>query len=584
MKTKNLMIVLFLLTGLTTWSQVKFDALVSRKKLGINERLRVDFEMNKDGDNFKAPSFEGFTVVGGPNQSVSRQYLNGKSSFKKVYSYYLAPKKRGNITIAQAEIVIDGEVYKTIPITVEVTAAVDTPTDGVEPIFDVSDKLHLVAEVSNTNPFLNEAINVVYKLYVSKETAVNGWNEIDAPKFENFWSQNIDEKQFKVYDGQYNGESYRYVILRRSVLYPQKTGELVIEPLALSISVEVPTNRRNMFGGMMMRSEQVAVAAKNRTINVKPLPEAGKPDTFGGAVGNFDFNVITSRNSLDAQEALDLTVSVSGTGNLKLFTLPQPKLPSSLEVYEPQLESNVSTTMSGMRGSISNRYTVVPQSKGKYPIAPIEFSYFDPSTETYKTLSSQELIINVENGPLNAVTESTNDPITGVAEAGNQFKYIKSDANLQAIDKKSFFNSTVFWSLVATPFLLIPLFIIAGRKRQAYRSDIKGQRLRKADKMARKFLSDAKKSMGDQKPFYLALERSLHNYLKAKLNIQTSDMSKERIQNLLEERQVDNTTTSAFIELLKSCEFARYTPASSVTMQQDYDKASSVIAQIDKQL
>ncbi|WP_410471163.1 BatD family protein [Flavimarina sp. Hel_I_48] len=578
-------LLLFLSVGFHSLAQkVQFDATVSKNKLGVNERLRVDFEMNQDGDNFQPPSFQGFTVVGGPNQSISQQWINGKKSFSKTFSYFLAPNTTGNLKIGQAEISIAGNTYKTIPLDIEVTGAVNNPNDEAGPQYAVEDKIHLVAEVSNTKPYLNEAITVVYKLYVSPQTAVNGWNEIDAPKFADFWSQSIDEKQFKVYDGTYDGEPYRYVILRRTLLYPQKTGDLTIEPLALSLNVEVPTQRRDIFGGYVTRPEKLTVAANNRKITVKPLPEQGKPADFSGAVGNFDFNVTTTKKELKASESLNLNITASGNGNLKLFKLPKPKLPSALEVYEPEHDETINTNINGMSGSIADRYTVVPQVKGKYPIPQISFSYFDPKTDKYRTLTSEELLINVEKGP-EAVTTANGDTANKKeVVASNQFRYIKTDADLEPMGEKRFFRSTAFWSLMASPLLFIPLILLANRKRREYKADVKGNRLRKADRMARKFLSEAKKNMGDQKAFYLALERCLHNYLKAKLNIQTSDMSKERIKSLLQQRTVKEETSAAFLSVLESCEFARYTPSSDVTMQKDYDKAAQVISEMDKQL
>jgi len=580
MKLKFLLIVLF--AGFSAWSQVEFDAVVSKQRLGVNERLRVDFEMNQDGDNFRPPSFQGFTVVGGPNQSISKQWINGKASFSKTFSYFLQPNATGTLKIGQAEIEIDGTVYKTIPIEITVTGAVEKPKDPNDPVAAAEDNVHLVAEVSKNDPYLNEAFTVVYKLYVSRETAVNGWNELDAPKFADFWSQSIDEKQFKVYDGSYDGKPYRYVILRRTLLYPQKTGELTIEPLALNINVEAPTNRRDIFGMRITRPAKITVTAPTRKVNVKALPEDGKPENFSGAVGNFDFDVVASKTKLDAQEALDLTLTAKGNGNLKLFTLPKPKLPSALEVYEPENEQDVRVSLNGMAGSNSARYTIVPQQKGSYPIPPIRFSYFDPATEQYKTLSSDEIVIDVENGPATLATSDKADKIP--VEETKQFAYIKSDAKLKPMNQDRFFGSTAFWSLLVTPVVLIPLAILFGRKRRAYQNDVKGNRLRKADKLARKYLGDAKKSLGDQTAFYLALEKCLHNYLKARLNIQTSEMSKERISQLLQDRGVTVETTAAFLKLLESCEFARYTPSSSDAMQHDYEQASRVISEIDKQL
>jgi len=581
--------IIFLLGTSAVHAQVQFDAKVSKKKLGINERLRVDFEMNQDGDNFNPPDFNGFRVVGGPNQSVSNSWINGKRSYSKTYSYFLSPQSRGKLNIGQASIEIEGETYKTSPIQVEITAAVTVPKDGNNAEYVASENVHLVAEVSNANPYLNEAITVVYKMYVSHDVSItSNWREIDTPKYADFWSQNIDNQgNFKIYEGEYNGEDYRYVILRTTVLYPQKTGKLDIEPLTLDVPIDVPGNRRDLFGRRLTTRVNKTISAGNRKIDVKPIPLDGRPDNFTGAVGDFKFSVSTNKNTLDANEAFELKTTVSGTGNLKLFDLPSAKLPSTLEVYEPEHIESVQTKRTGMIGTISETYTVVPQFKGNYPIRPITFSFFNPKTETFSTLSSEEIIINVENGPVSAqkeVTTVTGDSKQAITQFKEQFKYIKLTSDLEPIAQTTFFKSTLFWSLLGGPILLIPLFIIGGKKRRQRLADVEGNRLRKADKLARKYLSEAKKNMGSQGVFYEALERALHNYLKAKLNIETSEFSKEGISGLLIEKSVHTDKVTDFVSLLKSCEFARYTPTSDVTIQSDYNKAVEVITAIDKQI
>ncbi len=570
-------------------AQVKFIAKVSKRQLGINERLRVDFTMNKDGDNFNPPSFDGFRVVGGPNQAVSNSWINGKRSYSKTFSYFLSPQSKGALKIGQATIEIQGQIFKTSPIEVRVTAAVRIPKDGNNAEYIASENVHLVAEVSDSNPYLNEGITVVYKMYVSHDVSItSNWREIDIPKYPDFWSQNIENKgNYKIYEGKYNGEDYRYVILRTTVLYPQKTGKLDLEPLTLDIPIDVPGTRRDLFGRQLTTRVNKTISAGSRSINVRPLPIDGKPDNFTGAVGKFTFAVTSNKNVLDANESLELLTKVTGNGNLKLFQLPTAKLPSALEVYEPVRNENIRTVRTGMTGSITETYTVVPQFKGNYPIRPLSFSYFDPKTETYKSLSSKEIIINVENGPVTAqpvtLTEDANGEQLDIPSR-EQFRYIKLDSELEPIVQVSFFKSTLFWSLLGGPILLIPLFIIAGKKRKQRLSDVDGNRLRKANKLARKYLSEAKKNMGNQVVFYDALERALHNYLKAKLIIETSDFSKEKIADLLSERAVDSLKVDDFVGLLKSCEFARYTPTSNVTMQKDYNKAVEVISAIDKQI
>jgi hypothetical protein len=582
-----ILLLTFFISGLLSAQEVSFDAKVSKKQLGINERLRVDFTMNTDGDNFEPPSFENFTVVGGPSQSINNSWINGVRSFSKSYSYFLAPKKRGEFTIGQATIEIDGKTYKTLPVKITVTAAIDKPKDPNDPNYIASEKIHLVAEISNGNPYLNEAITVVYKLYVAQNTGVRNWREIDSPRYNDFWSQNIDVKGIDIKQGTYNGEDYRYVVLRKTVLYPQKTGKLTIEPLSLDITVEVPSNRRDVFGRSFMSTVNRTVASRNRVINVKPLPENGKPENFSGAVGSFDFKVTTNKESLKATEALELKVSVSGKGNLKLFRLPKPTLPSALEVYEPEHSEKVNTRTSGMQGTISDSYTVVPNFQGSYPIPKVSFSYFDLKTKQYKTLTSERLIIEVNEGPQSA--GSTNNTPGVLAENIipanlNSFSSFKTSTKFQPIISEPFFNSNLFWFLLLGPFLLIPFIMFVVKRRTTRALDVTGNKIRKTNRLARKYLSDAKKSLGQKEQFYNALERALHNYLKSKLRLETSEFNKEKIEELLGNKNINSATLEGFISLLTSCELARYTPLSTVDMQNDYKKAAGVINDLDKQL
>jgi len=585
MKLKSLLLIIFLSSFAV--AQVKFEAKASKTQLGVNERLRIDFTMNEDGDNFTPPSFENFKVVGGPSQSINNSWINGVRSFSKSYTYFLSPTKRGTFSIGQSSIEIDGEVYKTSPIKITVTAAVDIPKDPNDPNYIASESIHLVAEVSTTNPYLNEPVSVVYKLYVAENTGVRNWSELDSPRYNDFWSQNIDVKGQQVKEGKYKGENYRYVVLKKTVLYPQKTGKLNIEPLSLDVSVEVPSKRRDVFGRLMMTTTNRIVTAGKRTINVKPLPSSGRPNDFSGAVGNFEFNMMSNKSTLKATEAFELKLEVSGKGNLKLFKLPKPNLPSALEVYEPEHSEKVSTTLSGMRGSISDTYTVVPNTQGQYPIPAVTFSYFDLNTETYKTLSSNELVVSVTGGPKSNSNE--NSPFEGVQKTSvtalsNQFSSFKSNGHLEPIAKNPFYNTSLFWWLFLGPLVLIPMVILLTRKLSQRAMDIEGNKTRKSNKLARKYLSAAKKTIGKKDAFYVALEKALHNYLKSKLKIETSDFRKEKISILLSQKEVQKEPISQFLEVLESCELARYTPLEVADMERDYQKAAEVINALDKQL
>ena len=583
-KLISLLSICLLFTSIT-FAQVKFEAKASKTTLGVNERLRIDFEMNEDGDNFNPPYFDGFTVVGGPNQSVSHSWMNGVRSFNKTYSYFLQPNNLGTYTITQAEIEVEGVVYKTSPIRITVTKAIDIPKDPNDPDYIANNKIHVTANLSKTSPYLNEAITVEYRLYVAPRTGVSNWREVDNPEFNGFWSQNIDTKSREVFKGTYNGEEYRYVILRRSVLYPQKTGDLKIEPLSLDVAIDVPSGQYDFFGRPLSRQVRKTISTGTKTVSVKALPLEGRPDNFTGAVGNFSFKSSTDKTSLDANESLNLTVEVSGNGNLKLFELPSINLPSSLEVYEPEHNENVNTYITGMQGKTNDTYTIVPQFKGKYPIPSIDFSYFDPSTETYKTISSQEIIIDVINGPLateNTIVEENASQKT--SKNPKEFLDIKTSTTFASTEQKPFFKSTGFWNALLLPLLAIPLALIIRRKREDYLADVSGNKSRKANKLSRKYLGAAKRNLGDKVPFYLALEKALHNYLKAKLRIETSEMTKEKIVDLLANKNVSEETIVQFVSILESCEQARYSPITTVTMQQDYDKAAETISAIDKEI
>lgn len=583
MKKYLIALILICFQGLS--AQVQFEAKVSKQTLGINERLRIDFVMNEDGDNFTPPSFEGFRVVGGPSQQVSQTWINGRATFNKSYIYVLLPLQRGTLTIKQASIEIKGQTYKTAPIKINVTAAVDESKDPSSPNYVASGGIHLVAEVSNTSPYLNQPITVVYKLYVSHNVSVRNWREIDSPKFNDFWSQNIDIKNLVVENGKYEGEDYRYVVLRKTVLYPQKSGKLTIEPLSLDIVVDQPTNRRDMFGRVQFVTTNKTVSAGSKAINVRALPEA--PQDFTGAVGKFNFTVTPSKTELKHGESLDLDISVSGNGNLKLFTLPKPIVPSALEMYDPVHKEQVSTPLSGMQGKISDKYTIIPQYQGNYTIKGLSFSYFDLSTKSYKTITSKDIVIKVLDGPTSATaTASSGDP--GVAKQAvkstDQFRFIALKTNLKSTAKDDFFGSGLFYTLLFLPLFFIPIIVLAKKKKEAIDSDVVGNKRKMSNRLAKKYLSEARKQINNKEPFYIALEKALHNFLKAKLHIETSEMSKDKIREILLERNAKPETINDFINLTENCEFARYAPFSSVAIQQDFDKAVTVISELEKQI
>jgi hypothetical protein len=579
----------FLVLGIfTIQGQVSFEAKVSKKRLGLNERLRIDFEMNENGDNFNPPNFANFQVVSGPQQSVSRSWVNGVQSFSKTYTYFLTPKKKGKIVLGQAEVNINGEIYKTSPIEIQIISAVEKPNDPNNTDNIIDGNIHLVAEISKNSPYLNEGITVTYKLYFRNPISISDVQELESPSYGDFWSHLIKIGRAEInMRGSYKGESYNEVIWRKAVLYPQKTGKLILEPLTLNLSLNLPSNKKDLFGRLILTQAQKMITTGKNIIQVKGLPQNNKPDNFSGAVGQFDFDIILDKNALKATESFQAKIKVKGKGNLKLFKLPSINVPNTLEVYEPEHEENIQITVSGMEGFIEDKYTIVPQYQGKYPIPPVQFSYFNPQTASYKTLNSQDLLVDVYDGPQAGSTRANmivSESKQIIETSENAFRFIKLDTELLPVNKKLFWMSNRFWILFFTPILLIIIAYLFKFFVFEKTEDVSTSKQRKAQYLAKKYLSSAKKVFHDQILFYEALERALHNYLKAKLKIETTELNKSKIEILLLDKKVKKQTALDYVSVIENCELARYAPGSSVNIQSDFEKASRLIANIDRQL
>lgn len=567
-----------------SFSQVKFEAEVSKAKLGLNENLRVDFKMNKDGDNFSPPSFNGFRVVGGPNQSVSNSWINGVRTFSKTYSYFLTPEKKGNYTIGQASIEIDGDIYKTLPVKVQVTEAVESSLSPGSPSSVVDDDIELSIEISKSNPYLNEPISVEFKLLFNPKINVTNLGEIDNPEFKNFWSQNIKIPRLEIKSTSYKGQRYNYVTWKKALLFPQKAGDLEILPLTLDVTIDVPTNRRDFFGNTIYTQTSKKVASRKRVIKVKNFPENGKPESFNGAVGNFDISLNSSKSQLKATESFQLEFKVNGNGNLKLFSLPEIIVPSSLEKYTPEFREKINTSLSGMNGEISNVYTIVPQYQGKYPIPPVEFSFFNPKTEQYVTLYSNESIVDVLDGPtrLSEANVQATNPVSNSITSSDQFNFIKLSSNFIQIDRKNIIDSKkILFTLFLIPIIILVLAIIYFnlRNKKVSENTLKS---RDADLLARQYLNNAKIDMNNKDSFYASLESALFNFIKSKYLIEREDFSKDRLKSILEKDKISDNIIEDLIDIINSCELARYTPTTPEGMDQDYEKAVKVISNFDK--
>ena len=586
---KKIFLIFAFIINYTAFAQVKFEAKTDRDSYALNEKISLAYFINNDGDNFEAPKFDGFSVSGpyiskGNNTSIT--IVNGKMNSKReVYTqlnFILTPKAKGTFTIPSATIEYEGTIYKSNTVVVKIGDAIQMQRNPNDPLAQVGEGVFLVAEVSKQNPYVNEPVTVVYKVYFDPRYGVNNVRETDNPAYNGFWSQFQDMKNLKAVLSKYNGKDYAMVEWRKVILYPLEAGSKNLDPLTITMDVNVPVRRTSPFDDPYQTVSKT-ISAGARTINVKPLPEANKPIDFNGAVGDFAFKVIPSKKQVKFGESLDFTVEVSGKGNLKLFELPKLEFPTVFDVFEPKHNEEVKTPLSGMIGMISDTYTIVPQAKGKYPIKPLVFSYFDLKSNSYKTITSEEFIVEVIDGP-GLATVASNDPEKQDITKSETFQFINRKTNFEPINKSTPFGSNLYYSLLLLPLCFIPILFIVKRKTDEYVSDEHGNRIRMNNKLAKKYLGEAKKQLGNKVPFYLAIEKALHNFLKAKLNIETSEMDKENIQLLLLQKNASEESVANFINTMKSAEFARYAPSSDDTMKMDFEKAVESISLLEKEL
>ena len=317
-------------------------------------------------------------------------------------------------------------------------------------------------------------------------------------------------------------------------------------------------------------------------IKVLPLPEEGKPANFSGAVGHFSLSMNFPTRSLNAGETAEGDVVIAGKGNFKLFDMPKLTFPPALEVYAPKEKEHLTNSASGINGDITHTYTIVPQYKGKFPVPALNFSFFNPDTQQYETLSSENMTIEVLSGE--EYKSAHQEQAQGATSQQAQFQPLKEASELLPIHKPIFFASTGFYLCWLLPLCLIPLVLILWYSYQKRNDNTIENRSRKTSRLAKKYLSAAKKNLTNKEAFYEALERGLHTYLKAKLHIETSELSKEKVQELLSEKQVAPDTLQDFVQLLTNCEMARYAPYTQTDIDNDYQQAAAIIALLDKQL
>lgn len=574
-------------------AKVQFTAKTSHQVVEVGQRFQITFTVNSRGGNFTPPDFNDFRLLGGPNQSQSMQYINGQVSHSTSLSYILAATEEGTFTIGAASITVDGESYETDPIEIKVVEASDNSANAQRNRQQqrkssgdkLSDHVFIRAVVDKNEAYVGEKVSVTFKLY--SKLGLSGLNLEKLPALNGFWSHQVKSvyDQIQLNREMIDGEIYNVAELQQTVLYPQRSGDLTIDPLEMKVSVSVRSRRsRSVFEQMFGSYErkELIVASSPINIKVKSLPLKGKPVDFSGAVGSFNMRLSSNKNQLKANEAIDIKISLEGKGNLPLLSAPDLNFPPDFEVYDPEMENKYSINYNGASGAKVFKYLVIPRHAGEYFIEPYKFTYFDLNSKSYKTISSDSIRLQVAKGEdsANAVYQANRKE--SVELLNKDIRYIHTQGIHLLSENEFFYQSVLFYTLIILAILLAVLFYFLVRKRNEKLKDQSGLRRSKANKLAKKRLKTAKKHLDnkEQKAFYEEISEALYGYYADKLNISIADLSQERI---IERLNVEGgeVIKSQLIKVLEEAEMARFAPSSSINDQALYDSAVEIISQTE---
>jgi hypothetical protein len=550
-------------------SQVKLEVKIEKTNLKLGEVTQVNYVFNEEGRNFVPPSFAGFNK-GGEYVSSNEVYDNGVYSIQQVYTFVIQAAKAGKVTISPANIRFDGKVYSSKPVLVLVSnekasdaiqrnqnpvITTPKPNSNNKNIVGANNLLFVDVEINKTSAFVNEPVEVYYRIYLAPNLDVE-LNKKITTKFNNFWSQ-TEDVQGGWERSVVNNRVYKSKIFKKAILYPQKTGKLEITPISLDLNINYPTGDYDFFGEPEYSVARREVVSNIKYIQVNPLPEKGKPDNFTGAVGKFEFNINVQKNELKSGESLQLDLIVSGNGNLKLFEIPKPSLPSNFEIFEPKHQEFISENMKGISGKIMDSYTVIPQEKGVFRLKPQQFSFFDVQSKSYKTISSETVDLNVLQGE-----NQTN--VSAVSKA-------KLETKKQLREENSGFEFT-FAQFIGVVLLagLTLLFFTLKRNKKTVEEEVKP--IKKEF-----FVIELQDFISNKELFYQKMEIKISEFLHYKFSLEKADLNKENIIQKFQEHNVSEENTNDFIGLLQSCEKTRYMPTSEGNMQLDFEKLQHLV-------
>ena len=562
----------------------------------VGQRIQVTFTVNENASNFRPPSFSDFGMLSGPNQSQSMQYVNGNVSRTTSISYILQAVKEGTFTIGAASIIVGGKKYQTQPFKVKVEAASQNSANAQRNRQNqrkaagdqLKDQVFIRATVDKSKVVVGEKVTATFKLYSKLGLAQIALENL--PALNGFWSQDLQSiyDEISLSREQIDGQVYQVAELQQTILYPQRSGELTIDPLKIKAAVQVKSGRRRsaieqFFGGGYEQKELI-VASRPITINVSALPLKGKPTNFSGAVGKFNMSLKASKDSIKANEAIDVKVTIDGQGNLPLIGAPKLNFPPDFEVYDPETADNFKTTYGGSKGSKEFSYLVIPRHSGKFKLEPYEFTYFDIQSKSYKTIKSKPLTINVgkgvDGGGNVVYTPSRKEEVELL---NSDIRYIHTKDILLVAASDLFYDSALFYALIAIAILLMIAVFIAFKRFKETQSDFAQLRKSKANKLAKKRLTKAEKHLKteDLRSFYEEISTALYGYFADKFNISIAELSQEKIIELLGTDSDTESIRSEVKKVLEEAEMARFAASSNVNAQALYDEAALIISKTE---
>ena len=603
---KKLIIILMALIAYSTQmlaDKVSFTA-SAPDAVVVGDQFRLSYTVTTQKvKDFRAPSIKGFDVLMGPSRSQqsNTQIVNGNvtSTSSITFTYILMANNAGEYTIPGASIVADGDQMVSNSVRIKVlpqdqgdsNSSSSSSTHSSSGTGVSNQDLFITASASKTNVYEQEAFVLTYKIY-TRESNLQ-LNNAKLPDFKGFHSQEIEMTTNARWTPEhYQGRNYYTTVYRQFVLFPQQSGKLYIDPAQFQMTVGKPVQSDDPFdsffnGGSNVIEIKKSISTPKIAINVNPLP-AGKPADFSGGVGEFNISSSINNKELKTNDAITIKLVISGTGNLKLISNPEIKFPDDFEVYDPKVDNQVRLTREGLTGNKVIEYLAIPRHAGTYKIPGVSFSYFDIRSKSYKTLKTEEYVINVEKGAGNAdqvIANFTNKEDLKVL--GEDIRYIKQNEVTLQPKGSFFYGSMTYWLFYIIPALAFIIFFIIYRKQAAENANVAKMRTKKANKVATKRMKLAGKLLSENKKdaFYDEVLKALWGYISDKLNIPVSRLSKDNIEEKLRNHGVNEELIKEFLNALNDCEFARFAPGDeNQAMDKVYSSSIEVISKMENSI